>query len=412
MRRLLLDLRRAVASPARNPRKAVVIGRLLGSAFVLCFLTGLVSHYLQHPEPWMAWTPRPEWGYQLNQGVHVTTGLLCIPLLLAKLWVVYPDLFRLPLIGGLGSVLERGSIAIFVGSTLVQLAIGVLNTYQFLPLPFYFLQVHFALSFVILGSLALHIAVKLPIISRYWRRPADGDEGALEVPERVPEPAIAAPPGRGVTGRAMAFIDATPAPPAKVSRRGLLAGVGLSAAALLMLTVGQTLTPLDPLNLFAPRKKGTGPQGLLVNRTSAQAGVADAATDAAWALTVTNGERTIALTRAQLLAMPQIDAALPIACVEGWSQTATWRGVRLRELVALVDADPGAELEIRSLERKGAYKTTRMAAEYVRDDETMVALAVNGEPLHLEHGYPARILAPGRPGVLQTKWLDTIEVRA
>ena len=35
-----------------------------------------------------------------------------------------------------------------------------------------------------------------------------------------------------------------------------------------------------------------------------------------------------------------------------------------------------------------------------------------GEVLDIDHGYPARIIAPGRPGVLQTKWLDRIEVLA
>ena len=41
---------------------------------------------------------------------------------------------------------------------------------------------------------------------------------------------------------------------------------------------------------------------------------------------------------------------------------------------------------------------------------TLVALELNGEPLDIDHGYPARMIAPGRPGVLQTKWLSTIEV--
>jgi DMSO/TMAO reductase YedYZ molybdopterin-dependent catalytic subunit len=51
-----------------------------------------------------------------------------------------------------------------------------------------------------------------------------------------------------------------------------------------------------------------------------------------------------------------------------------------------------------------------MPAEYVQDERTLVALELNGAVLDLEHGYPARIIAPGRPGVLQTKWLQTVEV--
>ena len=41
---------------------------------------------------------------------------------------------------------------------------------------------------------------------------------------------------------------------------------------------------------------------------------------------------------------------------------------------------------------------------------SLVALTLNGETLDLDHGFPARVIAPGRPGVLQTKWLSSIEV--
>ncbi|MGO4583799.1 molybdopterin-dependent oxidoreductase [Arthrobacter sp. 2RAF6] len=51
-----------------------------------------------------------------------------------------------------------------------------------------------------------------------------------------------------------------------------------------------------------------------------------------------------------------------------------------------------------------------MPAAYSQDEQTLLALELNGEPLDLDHGYPARIIAPGRPGVLQTKWVHKVEV--
>lgn len=63
-----------------------------------------------------------------------------------------------------------------------------------------------------------------------------------------------------------------------------------------------------------------------------------------------------------------------------------------------------------SLERSGAYRVTEMPPEYAADPLTLVALGIGGQPLDVEHGYPARVIAPGRPGVLQTKWLAAIEV--
>ena len=40
----------------------------------------------------------------------------------------------------------------------------------------------------------------------------------------------------------------------------------------------------------------------------------------------------------------------------------------------------------------------------------LLATHLNGERLDLDHGYPLRLIAPNRPGVLNTKWLARIEV--
>jgi hypothetical protein len=59
-------------------------------------VTGLLSHGIQHPPAWFWWPSRPVNLYRLTQGVHGATGLVAVPLLLAKLWVVYPKLFTWP----------------------------------------------------------------------------------------------------------------------------------------------------------------------------------------------------------------------------------------------------------------------------------------------------------------------------
>jgi len=96
--------------------------------------------------------------------------------------------------------------------------------------------------------------------------------------------------------------------------------------------------------------------------------------------------------------------------VEGWSQYATWSGPRLTELVDTVGAPAGATVRITSLEQNSSYAVTRMQPEFVRDELTLVALTLNGGELDIDHGYPARIISPARPGVLQTKWLSSLEV--
>ena len=105
-----------------DARTATVLGRWLGLAVVVCFLTGLVSHLLQEPPGWLAprLPSRPVWGYRLTQGLHVATGIAAVPLLLAKLWAVYPSLFQWPPVRSVRHALERASVAVLVAAALLE----------------------------------------------------------------------------------------------------------------------------------------------------------------------------------------------------------------------------------------------------------------------------------------------------
>jgi hypothetical protein len=93
---LLPALRRAPRETSHLRSAAVTarVGRWLGICFGIAFLTGLVSHYAQNPTQPVPFPTSPSWGYRLTQGLHVTTGIACIPLLLVKLWSVLPLLVR------------------------------------------------------------------------------------------------------------------------------------------------------------------------------------------------------------------------------------------------------------------------------------------------------------------------------
>jgi hypothetical protein len=420
MQRLLYAFRQALQSPSRNPRTAVALGRLLGFAFILCFLTGLYSHFIQDPLPGMHFLTRPIWLYQVTQGIHITAGIACFPLIFAKLYSIFPLLFQTPPVKGVVHLIERGSIALFVASSLFEITTGLLNTFQWYALfPFPFRQSHFSISFVVIGSLAIHIAVKLPIITRYWTKKAAYDENGevkpLEEHEpRNPREDLGRRPlpdvGIGVTSRVFAWIDQAPKPKApRTNRRGFFGVVGVAVAAVVGLTVGQSVRPLDFANIFAPRKAGVGPNALPVNRTAHAAKVIDDAMSPYWTLTVTAGSVTKDFSRKELEAMTQYQVELPIACVEGWSQMAHWKGPRVKDLMTSVGAKPGASVRATSLEKHSSYAVTTMEPEFAWDDLTLIALEVDGEKLDIDHGFPARLIAPARPGVLQTKWLDSIE---
>jgi hypothetical protein len=415
-----------MASPNRNARSAVVIGRLLGIAFLICFGTGVYSHLLQDPLPGMRFPTRPVQLYQFTQGLHITAGIAIIPLLLAKLNTVMPALAQDPPVRNVQHFLERASIAVFVAASIVQVATGLVNTFQWYPWPFPFRQVHYALAYVIIGSLVIHIGAKLRVISRYWRKrdsyDADGrfvhdDNVGSELP--VYDATAAYP--RGITGRVMRWADGAepnrasrPEPTAgrreRIARRGFFTGIAAATAGVVVLTAGQSSKLAEPFNVFAPRKRHIGPNGLPVNRTARAAGVLATATAADWSLTVAGPAVTRMFSRAELVALGTTEAALPISCVEGWSQMATWKGVRMRDLLRAVQADPSSHVRVTSLERHGGYRIMDMGPEYASDPTTLVALELNGATLDLDHGFPARIIAPGRPGVLQTKWIAKIEV--
>ena len=130
-----------------------------------------------------------------------------------------------------------------------------------------------------------------------------------------------------------------------------------------------------------------------------------------WRLEVVAGDAVTSLSYDDLRAMPQHTVDLPIACVEGWSAQGTWSGVRLRDVLRSV-ATAQSDVVVTSLQPSGPYRVTTLPRNFADDERTLLALDLSGEPLSLDHGYPCRLIAPNRPGVLQTKWVTRLGVSA
>ncbi|MGH9268529.1 MAG: molybdopterin-dependent oxidoreductase, partial [Acidimicrobiales bacterium] len=105
-------------SRLHSQRTAAVLGIALGVTFSICFLTGLVSHTLQRPPAWLTWPSRPAGFYRITQGMHIATGTASVPLLLAKLWTVYPHLWARPAVRDAAHLVERLSLLPLVGGSL------------------------------------------------------------------------------------------------------------------------------------------------------------------------------------------------------------------------------------------------------------------------------------------------------
>lgn len=370
-------------SRLRSATVAARVGLWLGICFGICFVTGLISHYAQNPSHPIPFPTSPSWGYRVTQGLHVTTGTAAVPLLLVKLWSVFPRLFIRPP-KGLRALavegLERVSIGVLVTAAIFQLASGLANAAQWYPWNFSFRSTHYALAWVAIGALVVHIAVKLPIIRGVLT--GDVEDTTYDRESATRESGM--------------------------SRRGLLRTTWVASGVAVLATAGSTVPFLRNVSVLGVRS-GDGPGGIPINKSAKAAGVTATALSPAYVLAVVHGERAVTLTRDDLLAMTQREETLPIACVEGWSASGTWTGVRLRDLLDLVAVPRDTDLAVSSLQERGAFRRTTLQGNFADDDRTLLALLLDGEPLSIDHGFPARLIAPDRPGVLQTKWVNRIE---
>ena len=384
----------AFSSPVRSTALTARIGRVLGICFGICFVTGLLSYYQYAPWAWLPEPASPVWLYRFTQGLHVATGTATIPLILVKLWSVYPNLFRWPAVRSWKHAAERFSVFVLVSTALVQLTTGYFNTLNWYPWPWDFVSVHRFLAYVLIGSILLHVGLKLPDI-KY------GLEADLTTADVLTEvPWSENPLAHSNAG------DVPPPPTPALSRRGVLVVGAAGIGAVVVTTVGQTLTPLEPLGLLAIRQWTKGPQGVPVNKTADQAGIITEASSGSWRLEVA-GRTPYALELADLDELARAEARLPITCVEGWSVGANWRGIPLLDIVRRAGGDASSRVRVVSLE-DGLYGHSVVEGPQV--SAALLATHLNGERLNLDHGYPLRLISPNRPGVLNTKWLTRVEV--
>lgn len=374
------------SSPLHSERRAARTGAWLGAAFLVCFLTGLTSHLIQNPPGWFGWPASPVWLYRITQGVHVATGLTAIPLLLVKLWTVYPKLFAWPPAGTVAQAISRLSILVLVGASAMQLLTGLLNIAAWYPWGFFFTTTHYWTGWLAIGAVAVHVGAKVPEIRRGLAR--RGTPAATAGLDEEQASALA--------------LEDEEAEHNPVGRRAFVLAAGLGVGAVTLSTVGQTFSPLASVSVLSPRVPGVGPQQLPVRQSAVRAGVTDVGS--AYRLIIDGPDR-LELSLADLAGFPQRTVRLPITCVEGWSANATWTGVQLSDLLTAAGLPADGAVTVESLQERGLYRMSTVAAPHVRSPLTLLATGVNGETLDPDHGYPVRLIAPNRPGVMQTKWV-------
>ncbi len=411
-------------SPIRGPWLTSMFGLVLLASIPVVFVTGLLSYAAYNPDLspvndetpgkgllgfyLFSWPTHPVSLYRLNQGIHVTLGLILVPILLFKLWSVLPKLFEWPPLRSPAHALERLSLFLLVGGAVFEFVTGILDIQTWYKFPGSFYPLHFYGAWVFTAGFVVHVTLKLPVMIRALRSRSLIGELRTGLARMRPEP-----PDAGY------LAPLEPAEPT-ISRRGVLAFAGAGSALIAILAVGQSLGgPLRRTALLAPHGQDVsgGPGDFQVNRTAASVGIKESETGAAWRLTLMTdrqaGRPPVVLPRANLLRMEQHTASLPIACVEGWStDDQAWSGVRLRDLARLAGVTRPASVLVQSLQRGGGFSQAALSAGQIMDPDSLLALRVNGADLSPDHGYPARVIVPANPGVHNTKWVTSLTFRS
>jgi len=125
-------------------------------------------------------------------------------------------------------------------------------------------------------------------------------------------------------------------------------------------------------------------------------------------------DNPLRLTYDDLLARPQVERIVTIACVSNevggdLIGNAVWQGVLLADLLNEVGVHSDAT-QVFGVSVDGW--TSGFPVEVAQDGrDAMIAIGMNGEPLPLKHGFPARMIVPGLYGyVSATKWLSRIQL--
>jgi DMSO/TMAO reductase YedYZ molybdopterin-dependent catalytic subunit len=228
---------------------------------------------------------------------------------------------------------------------------------------------------------------------------------AVPVPTETPGPAAAAPAAGAPSPTAAPVATAVPRPSATPARAAIRALArdkdgAVVAAARRPGELAELITP-SGTHYVVSKNPVSDPSIRLED----------------WRLVV-DGDvtRSIQLDYASLRNLPAVEVVKTIECISNFVakcelapfgcdliSTARWRGARLVDVLNLAG---GLKPGVVSLATIGADEyTTALPIEAALDPDTLVVYEMNGEPLPIEHGYPARVLVPGRYGVKNAKWI-------
>jgi DMSO/TMAO reductase YedYZ molybdopterin-dependent catalytic subunit len=124
-------------------------------------------------------------------------------------------------------------------------------------------------------------------------------------------------------------------------------------------------------------------------------------------------DRPQAFSLARLQAMRQMSEITRHDCVDGWSAIAQWSGVRLSEILAIVNPRRDARYVVfhcMDRDERSVQYYESLDLHQANHPQTLLALRMNGAPIPVVHGAPVRLRVPTQLGYKSAKWVQRIEV--
>jgi DMSO/TMAO reductase YedYZ molybdopterin-dependent catalytic subunit len=166
---------------------------------------------------------------------------------------------------------------------------------------------------------------------------------------------------------------------------------------------------LNPLKRDRPKGKVAKGQPARVNGDIGLESPIDLAT---WRLTVIApiaGEpgEILSLSIEDIKKLPRTEIVNQFKCIEGWSETMSFAGVKVSDFLAAYKID--SKFEYIGLETPDQEYYVSVDMKSALSPETLLAYEQNGEPLSLEHGAPLRLVIPNKYGVKSLKRIGRME---
>ena len=120
-----------------------------------------------------------------------------------------------------------------------------------------------------------------------------------------------------------------------------------------------------------------------------------------------NVQQEQALSLDDVRAMTSVETGDPLMCVLDWANQARWRGVPIRDVLRKAGLQTDGTFVVFRDDRDFS---SSLSMAYIETGAPILAYEVNGEPLPREHGWPLRVVAPGKWGYKWVKWVTELEV--